>query len=113
MKPKQKPRKTIFDKVRAIVSGWFRRRRRGKPAALGLRPAKKPVIYLFSPDDVDVSVAVTLSSELHFTAIYPIVPIQQRPVGHKVQWNVRTQADGTLTERDTGLELSSLFWEAE
>lgn len=109
----QKSRKQFFDKVRAIFGGWFRKRRRGKATARRSRPAKKPVIYLFSPDDVDVSVALTLSPELRFTAIYPIVPIQLRPVGYKIEWNVRTQADGTLTQLDTGLELSSLFWEAE
>ncbi|KAF9464631.1 hypothetical protein BDZ94DRAFT_1161638 [Collybia nuda] len=92
---------------------WFGKRRRGKQAVRGSRLAKKPVIYLFSPDNVDVSVAVTLSPELRFTTMNPIVPVQHQPTGHKVHWDIRTQADGTLTEQATGLELSSLFWEAD
>ncbi|RDB24056.1 hypothetical protein Hypma_008608 [Hypsizygus marmoreus] len=67
-----------------------------------------------APSDADVSIAVTLAPAMEFTATYPIVPVQQlHPTGQKIQWDVRTGTDGTLVELETGLELSSLFWEAE
>jgi hypothetical protein len=34
----------------------------------------KPVIYLYSPAQTDVSVALTLTSDWSFSAIYPVVP---------------------------------------
>ncbi|KAG5350907.1 hypothetical protein C0989_008805 [Termitomyces sp. Mn162] len=75
---------------------------------------KKPVIYVFSPEDIDVTVSVTLDKDLEFTAVYPIVPIEKlKPKGEKIQWDVHTSLDGSLFARDTGLELSSLFWEAD
>ncbi|KAG6816107.1 hypothetical protein H0H87_008564 [Tephrocybe sp. NHM501043] len=64
--------------------------------------------------EIDVSVSVTLGKDMEFTAVYPIVPVRKlRPQGKKIQWDVHTGADGTLVERETGLQLSSLFWEAD
>jgi len=72
----------------------------------------KPVIYLYSPSDVDVSVKLSLSPEWSFSAIYPVVAPKQENRQH-IEWNVRTHPDGNLTERNSGLDVSYLFWEAE
>ncbi|KAG2081102.1 hypothetical protein BD769DRAFT_1621490 [Suillus cothurnatus] len=72
----------------------------------------KPVIYLYSPSDVDVSIKLSLSSEWSFSAIYPVVASKQEN-GQHIEWNVRTHPDGSLTERNSGLDVSYLFWEAE
>ncbi|KAG1788638.1 uncharacterized protein HD556DRAFT_1217365, partial [Suillus plorans] len=70
-----------------------------------------PVIYLYSSSDVDVSVKLSLSPEWSFSAIYPIVALKQEH-GQHVEWNVCTHQDGSLTERNSGLDVSYLFWEA-
>ncbi|KAJ6459121.1 hypothetical protein C8R47DRAFT_994807 [Mycena vitilis] len=74
----------------------------------------KPVIYVYSPTEIDVSVALTLIPEWDFSAIYPVVPTKSSPsnAGQSIQWNVRTHLDGSLTERNTGLDVAYLFWEA-
>ncbi|KAG1841991.1 hypothetical protein C8R48DRAFT_643701 [Suillus tomentosus] len=72
----------------------------------------KPVIYLYSPSDIDVSVKLSLSPEWSFSAIYPVVTLKQGH-GQHVEWNVRTHQDGSLTERNSGLDVSYLFWEAK
>ncbi|KAG1852767.1 hypothetical protein DFJ58DRAFT_703778 [Suillus subalutaceus] len=72
----------------------------------------KPVIYLYSPSDVDVSVKLSLSPEWSFSAIYPFVTPKQE-YGQHVEWNVRTHQDGNLTEKNSGLDISYLFWEAK
>jgi len=78
------------------------------------RRNRKPVIYIFSPTDIDVSVTLSLTPDLRFSAIYPVVPTKRSPSsGQQVQWTVHTHRDGTLTETNTGLEVSYLFWESE
>ncbi|KAG2104640.1 uncharacterized protein F5147DRAFT_638220 [Suillus discolor] len=72
----------------------------------------KPVIYLYSPSNIDVSVKLSLSPEWSFSAIYPVVTLKQEH-GQHVEWNVRTHQDGSLTERNSGLDVSYLFWEAK
>ncbi|KAG2136981.1 uncharacterized protein EDB93DRAFT_1253836 [Suillus bovinus] len=72
---------------------------------------KKPVIYLYSPSDIDVSVKLSLIPELSLSVIYPIVTIEDH--GHRLEWNVRTHQDGSLTEHNSGLNVSYLFWETE
>ncbi|KAJ7658793.1 hypothetical protein DFH06DRAFT_1472781 [Mycena polygramma] len=72
----------------------------------------KPVIYLYSPAGIDVSVALTLTCEWNFSAIYLVVPMKSSSTGQHIQWNVRTHSDGNLTEGDTGLDVAYLFWEA-
>jgi hypothetical protein len=75
---------------------------------------RKPIIYIFTPSVVNVSVTLSLIPELRLSAIYPVVPIKRLvPAGEQVQWNVRASPGGCLTEADTGLETSYLFWEAE
>ncbi|KAG2116999.1 uncharacterized protein F5147DRAFT_811009 [Suillus discolor] len=73
--------------------------------------AKKPVIYLYSPSDIDVSVKLSLIPEWRLSVIYPVITTEDH--GRRLEWNVRTHQDGSLTERDSGLNVSYLFWEAE
>jgi hypothetical protein len=49
---------------------------------------KKPIFYLYSPSDIDVSVK-------------------------HIEWNVHSHRDGSLTEHNSGLDVAYLFWEAE
>lgn len=78
------------------------------------RRGKKPVIYFFSPEIIDVSVKLSLVPAWSFSSVYPIVPVETSKSGREtVQWNIRTRVDGNLTEVDTGMEVSYLFWEAE
>ncbi|KAJ7177172.1 hypothetical protein C8R46DRAFT_889544 [Mycena filopes] len=75
----------------------------------------KPVIYLYSPTDIDATVALTLTREWSFSVIYPVVPtkIPSSNGGQRIEWNVRTHLDGSLTETNTGLDVAYLFWEAQ
>ncbi|KAJ7177138.1 hypothetical protein C8R46DRAFT_1246546 [Mycena filopes] len=74
----------------------------------------KPVIYLYSPAEIDATVALTLTREWSFSVIYPVVPAKIPPsnVGQRIEWKVRTHLDGSLTETNTGLDVAYLFWEA-
>jgi hypothetical protein len=72
---------------------------------------KKPIIYLYSPSDIDVSVKLSLIPEWSLSVIYPVVTIEDH--GQRLEWNVRTHQDGSLTEHNSGLDVSYLFWEAE
>lgn len=71
----------------------------------------KPVIYLHSPSDIDVSVKLSLIPEWSLSVIYPIVPMDEHR--RHLEWNVRTHEDGSLTEHNSGLHVSYLFWEAK
>jgi hypothetical protein len=71
----------------------------------------KPVIYLFSPSDINVSVKLSLIPEWSLSVIYPVVTIEDH--GQRLEWNVHTHQDGSLTEHNSGLDVSYLFWEAE
>ncbi|KAG1812599.1 uncharacterized protein BJ212DRAFT_1276757 [Suillus subaureus] len=75
------------------------------------RLGKKPVIYLYLPFDIDVSVKLSLIPEWSLSVIYPIVATEGH--GQRLEWNVRTHQDGSLTEHNSGLDVSYLFWEAE
>lgn len=75
--------------------------------------AGKPVIYLFSPETLDVTVSLALVPEWRFSAVYPVAPIKSTPLGQEITWDVRTKSNGDLTERTSGLDVSYLFWEAE
>ncbi|KAJ7092302.1 hypothetical protein B0H15DRAFT_833419 [Mycena belliarum] len=74
----------------------------------------KPVIYVFSPEAINASLILTLTPEWSLSAVYPVVPQKSLPsgVGERIQWDVRTHADGSLTEMNTGLDVAYLFWEA-
>ncbi|KAG6896960.1 hypothetical protein C0992_005021 [Termitomyces sp. T32_za158] len=106
-----RPKKSLYRRFKRFLSRLFRKgkyQRRQRPRT------KKPVIYVFSPKDIDVTVSVTLDKDMEFKAVYPIVPIKKlEPRGEKIQWDVHTSPDGSLMACNTGLELSSLFWEAD
>lgn len=83
-----------------------------------LQTGGKPVIYLMPPagSEVEASVKLSLVSEWDFSAFYPVVPSTRSltgGLGESLEWNVKTFPDGTLLEKNTGLEVSYLFWEAE
>ncbi|KAG1869446.1 hypothetical protein DFJ58DRAFT_766224 [Suillus subalutaceus] len=71
----------------------------------------EPVIYLYSPSDIDVSVKLSLIPEWSLSVIYPVVTTEDH--GQRLEWNVHTHQDGNLTEHNSGLDVSYLFWEAE
>ncbi|KAI3601457.1 ubiquitin family protein [Moniliophthora roreri] len=55
------------------------------------------------------------TSMWEFSAIYPVVPIEQAcstSKGQSIEWLVKTRKDGSLTELSTGADVSYLFWEA-
>ncbi|KAG1789954.1 uncharacterized protein HD556DRAFT_753610 [Suillus plorans] len=72
---------------------------------------KKPVIYLYSPSDIDVCVKLSLIPDWSFAVIYPVVTTEEH--GQRLEWNVCTHQDGSLTEHYSGLDVSYLFWEAQ
>ncbi|KAJ7762959.1 hypothetical protein B0H16DRAFT_1311466, partial [Mycena metata] len=74
----------------------------------------KPVIYLYSPTEIDATVMLTLTREWSFSAVYPVVPTKIPPScgGQRIRWDVRTHLDGNLTETTTALDVAYLFWEA-
>ncbi|EFI26609.1 ubiquitin family protein [Coprinopsis cinerea okayama7 len=74
----------------------------------------KPVIYVFSPIEREVSVKLSLVPQWELSAIYPVVPVKHSITsGQELEWVVRTSPCGTLTEKTTGLDVSYLFWEAD
>ncbi len=75
----------------------------------------KPVIYLFPPTPIpDATVSVTLVPQWSFTHVYPLALSKHLEDGRqRVSWSVSAQPDGALLEKDTCLELSYLFWEAD
>ncbi|KAJ7177189.1 hypothetical protein C8R46DRAFT_989342 [Mycena filopes] len=79
------------------------------------RRTAKPIIYLYSPVEINATVALTLTSDQSFSAIYPVVPTKfpSSNVGQRIEWNVRTHLNGDLTETNTGLDVAYLFWEAD
>lgn len=62
--------------------------------------AMKPVIYLYPPHPMQVSVRLAYSGVLDYT--YP---------EHKNGWSVTAYPDGTLINNADGKEYSYLFWE--
>ena len=64
-------------------------------------PCRKPIIYLYSKTEQDVN--VKLGNPDVLTASYPKYP--------ENGWNVTVHTDGSLTYKDTGRDLYSLYWE--
>jgi hypothetical protein len=74
----------------------------------------KPVTYLFSNQALDVSVSLHLIPQWSFSAIYPVVSIDEHENGAQdIVWNVHVTQDGTLVEKSSGSEVSYLYWEAK
>lgn len=63
----------------------------------------KPVIYLYPPQDLTVTVSLNFDGEL--TCTYPAAP--------QGVWRVMAHPDGTLTDPDSGLTYGYLFWEGQ
>lgn len=76
----------------------------------------KPVIYLNPPASLaSAHVSVTLSPEWEFSALYPLVEVDEdkRSGESTVAWMVSAERDGSLVDLASGLELKYLFWEAK
>lgn len=75
---------------------------------------RKPVIYLFAPVSVDVSVKLSVVPQWSFSAVYPVTSIESGTAGtgQCVSWAVRVHPEGHLTELLTGLDIAYLYWEA-
>lgn len=73
---------------------------------------RKPVIYILPPRPIDVSVQLTLTPDWTFSVLYPITTIKQDCPGDRVVWNVHAAIDGTLTDKNSGREVSYVYWEA-
>ena len=75
----------------------------------------KPVIYLFPPCPIpSATVSVTLAPQWSFSHVYPLAGPKPLEDGRqRIAWSVSSQPDGTLVEKDTNLQLSYLFWEAD
>lgn len=72
----------------------------------------KPVIYLSSPKDVVATVRLDLVKQWETSALHPVVRVKKSAMYETVEWRVKTCADGSLVETDTGPEVAYLFWEA-
>lgn len=72
----------------------------------------KPVIYLYAPSELTASVTLSLVPQWSFSAIYPVVPIKCIK-NEELEWKVRIKPNGELTEMNTGLDVTYLFWEAQ
>ena len=72
----------------------------------------KPVIYLYAPSELTVSVKLSLVPQWSFSAIYPVVPIKYVK-NEELEWKVCVKPNGELTELNTGLDVAYLFWEAQ
>ena len=73
----------------------------------------KPIIYLYPPEQMRITARLSLIPEWHFSAIYPVVDLENTQDGQKLEWAVDAKPNGTLTELVVELEVSYLFWEAE
>ena len=62
----------------------------------------KPVIYLYPEEETEVAVKLHYEGEL--TVTYP---------AYGDGWEVIAKPDGTLIDKESGLEYSYLFWEGE
>ncbi|KAG9051623.1 hypothetical protein FS837_000010 [Tulasnella sp. UAMH 9824] len=75
----------------------------------------KPVIYLFPPQKLEATVRLSLEPSWRFDAVYPILAVQDGPQNEwqSIQWEVDAAPDGNLRDRDSGVEVTYLFWEAK
>ncbi|KAG8940865.1 hypothetical protein FRC03_005048 [Tulasnella sp. 419] len=81
------------------------------------RNIRKPVIYLYPPTSIDATVTLSLVPHWRFSILYPPTAEKDVKVGdqvrQQVQWNVTARPDGELTDKDSGIDVAYLFWEAE
>ena len=72
-------------------------------ASLMFFAVKKPMIYLYSAEEQDVT--VKLGNPENLLVSYPEYPEEG--------WEVTAHADGLLTDKDTGRSLYGLYWEGK
>ncbi|KAG2062893.1 hypothetical protein BDR04DRAFT_1111935 [Suillus decipiens] len=102
---------SIHFKKRVVIHPSFKNENSINDHPKGRLMTKKPVIYLYSPSNIDVSIKLSLIPEWTLSALYPVVTTEGH--GQRLEWNVRTHRDGSLTEHNSGVDVSYLFWEAE
>jgi len=78
----------------------------------------KPVIYLYPPTPMDVSVKLSLIPAWEYSAVYPLsvikeVELAKGQVGQYIEWNVHANPSGLLQDKVSGKDIAYLFWEAE
>lgn len=74
--------------------------------------ARKPVIYLFSPSNLDASVQLSLTREWRFSTLYPTAPTKIIGNTEQVEWQVSVRPDGSMQDKRSGAKVAYLFWEA-
>ncbi|KAK7452159.1 hypothetical protein VKT23_020789 [Stygiomarasmius scandens] len=73
----------------------------------------KPVIYLQSPQEIHVTVKLSLVPSWSFSSIYPMVSVTPQGDGSQtLQWSIWTRKDGTLFDDHSGADIAYLYWEA-
>lgn len=86
-----------------------------------IRRVRKPVIYLFPPEPLEVKVGLSLAPEWQFDILYPNAPVEESWRGssidgrphHSVCWTVDAEPNGNLLDKESGAKVSYLFWEAK
>ncbi|KAG8982513.1 hypothetical protein FRB90_006727, partial [Tulasnella sp. 427] len=75
----------------------------------------KPVIYLFPPQPLEATVRLALEPAWRFDTVYPVVPFQDdvKTGQQRIQWSVEASPSGNLRDKDSGTEITYLFWEAK
>jgi len=78
----------------------------------------KPVIYLYPPTVMDVSVKLSLISAWEYSAVYPLTAIKTIELakgqeGQQIEWHVHANPSGLLRDKPSGKDITYLFWEAE
>ncbi len=69
---------------------------------LDVQVVRKPIIYLYPEQELDVNVQVHFKGKLTHT--YPPYPLAKG-------WDLKAQPNGMLTDKATGKQYSYLFWE--
>lgn len=115
-----------FDQIRLIYEGARFPDEHSTLVSYGVRPddsitvlkeqrGGKPVIYLFPSSPIDALVRLSLAPQWDFDALYPVVPVKTaegKQLHQLVEWAVTALPNGDLMEKNTGLEVTYLFWEA-
>jgi hypothetical protein len=78
----------------------------------------KPIVYLYPPMAMDVSVKLSLVPAWEYSALYPLTSIKKielakGQVGQHIEWHVHADPSGLLQDKLSGRDVTYLFWEAE
>jgi len=78
----------------------------------------KPVIYLYPPMVMDVSVKLSLIPAWEYSAVYPLTAIKTIELakgqeGQQIEWHIHANPSGLLRDKLSGKDITYLFWEAE